>query len=143
MPKNQISLSTDYRNETIERLKEELESLRYSLLHLLPWEMFTLLTSYHKCKSRKDTYQWFNNVVQQIIDSVPAQAEDRINSWMQERAKCPLCNRRPDSSYHDLEFRSVGDSWVNETAGRWWRNHKITMNVFCGVFLVFLNTREF
>jgi len=104
MPKNRISLSTGYRNETIELLKEELESLRYSLLHLLPWEMSTLLTSFYKCKSRKDTYQWLNNVVQQIIDSVPAQPEARINSWMQERAKCPLCNRTPDSPYNNDGF---------------------------------------
>ncbi|MCL2058061.1 MAG: hypothetical protein FWH01_03240 [Oscillospiraceae bacterium] len=100
MSKNHIILSTSYRNETVERLKVELKRTRHRLLYLLPWEMSSLLTDYSKCKSRKDTYQWLNNTVQQIIDSVPSRSEERFNSWVQERVKCPLCNSAPNSPYY-------------------------------------------
>lgn len=87
------------KDEVIRQLKEDLWMLRYSVLHLLPYEIGQILDSYRQCSSRRETYRWIDNVAEKIVEY--AQPLDSHMSGWGSRANCPLCDQGADSPYRD------------------------------------------
>lgn len=88
----------DYKDGTIQKLREDLWMLRYRLLNLLPPDIHQILKSYRDCSTRKETYQWLDRVAEEIVGH--AKPMNSPMSWG-GRANCPLCGRGADSPYEE------------------------------------------
>jgi len=93
--------AVDNKDEIIKRLKEELWLARSNLLHLLPWETYQVLSTYHDCQSQQERYSWLDELAEKVIDSVLPSQNDRAHSWLGDRVKCPLCGSGGVSGYQD------------------------------------------
>ncbi|WAB92725.1 hypothetical protein OSS47_01690 [Pseudomonas citronellolis] len=87
------------KDKIIDRLRDDLWMLRSNLIHLLPYETVQILSSYHGCLSRKDTYQWLDQISEKII-AYAQPLETKASGWG-SRANCPLCGRGADSPYQE------------------------------------------
>ena len=80
----------DDRDETIERLRNELYITRREMLHLMPDDISSLLDSYHRCESRQAAYAWEQEIATALIQRVERPRDP--GQWEEQRANCPLCN---------------------------------------------------
>jgi len=80
----------DDRDETIERLRDELYVTRREMLHLMPDDISSLLDGYHRCESRQAAYVWEQGIVADLIQRV--ERPRAPGTWEEQRANCPLCN---------------------------------------------------
>jgi hypothetical protein len=80
----------DDRDETIERLRNELYITRREMLHLMPDDISSLLDGYHRCESRQAAYAWEQEIVAALIQRV--ERPRAPGQWEEQRANCPLCN---------------------------------------------------
>lgn len=78
------------KDETIRRLENDLWMARYSLLNTLPSAQRRLLTSYHDCETRNDTYGCLDRIAEEITSAAKS-LPSRLPEWMGARALCPLC----------------------------------------------------
>ncbi|MBG9389320.1 hypothetical protein [Caenimonas aquaedulcis] len=78
------------------QLEDELFMARQSIVSLAPDEFHDLLSSHYSCETRSESYQWANEVAEEVIDKAIPIDEDR--GWGQ-RAYCPLCRAGAQSFY--------------------------------------------
>lgn len=88
----------DDRDAVIRRLKEELWMARYALLGTLPAELHQLLTNYHGCETRKESYGWLDRVAEAILELAQPLPET-IQGLGGPRGMCPLCGDGSNSPY--------------------------------------------
>lgn len=85
----------------IQRLQDELDHARRTIIHLMPEPIPEILDSYTQCSSRHEVYLWESKAADQIIEfakPLPAQGPYAGN-----RAYCPLCGGSPESSAYSPE----------------------------------------
>jgi hypothetical protein len=82
--------------QEISRLKDELDEARRDILGLMPREVSEKLQSFYSCESHHDYSVWMSDVV----DFVTALAKPIPEaSYLEERARCPLCGSGGNSPY--------------------------------------------
>lgn len=94
------SLTTrDFSEETIRRLKDELFEARHAVIELMSPGVRSVLDSHYRCVSAEDTYAWFEDVMDDLIEL--AEALPPVPFYFGQRANCPLCGCGPNSPYDE------------------------------------------
>ncbi|WP_431107551.1 hypothetical protein [Variovorax paradoxus] len=83
--------------ELIRRLKDELFEARHAVIELMPPAVRSVLDSHYRCVTAEDTYTWFEDVVDDLIEL--AEVLPPVPFYFGQRANCPLCGCGPDSPY--------------------------------------------
>lgn len=86
------------RDTLIRELKQQLWMARYTLLRTLPKDLHRLLTSYHGCETREESWDWLDRAAEVIVEMAQPLPET-LQSWGGERGMCPLCGEGSDSYY--------------------------------------------
>jgi hypothetical protein len=84
--------------ETIDRLKNELDQARRTILLLMPQNVQPVLSSYFSCEARQQTYGWESDVADKII-ALAQILPPAEGSFLSDRAYCPLCGDGSSSPY--------------------------------------------
>lgn len=87
---------TDKRDALVTELKQQLWMARYALLRTLPEDSRRLLTSYHDCGTREESWHWLDQVAEAIVETARPLPET-VQGWGGERGMCPLCGEGSDS----------------------------------------------
>jgi hypothetical protein len=87
---------------TIGHLQNELDQTRWSVIHMMPFEVQMILTSYHSCETRMEARQWPDVAASKLSELAKLLPPSIFDS--SDRAYCPLCGD--------------GSSWAYQTGFR-------------------------
>jgi hypothetical protein len=81
-----------------DRLEDELWSARNDIVQLMPNEIAERLMSHYSCETRAQFFAWWRETLRYIVGLAVA---DPAISYLQERARCPLCRGGTSSAYQE------------------------------------------
>jgi len=117
------------RVETIESLKHDLSTVRWTVLSLMPEDVQRILGSYYDCGSEEEALMWENITAEKII-ALAEILQSRGWAFFGERAYCPLCKNGSNSPFE--EGFAVPEGLRRHLVG-WGNTHQ------CGIFKVALD----
>ena len=81
-----------------DRLKNELWCVRHDIVQLMPSEIAERLMSYYSCETRAQFFARWRETLRYVVGLAVA---DPAISYLQERARCPLCKGGTSSAYQE------------------------------------------
>lgn len=96
-----ISVPTlaDYQRE-VRALRDDLHMARHALIELMKPEACAILLSYYEIETRQDWYRWPDEAAAKITELCTDVTQRTDQGYLyEERAKCPLCGKGPESAY--------------------------------------------